>query len=177
MPVDLQPATPVALICAILANSAQTLADARQHLVERFGPLRATSEVYAFDFTSYYEGEMGPGLQKQLVCFAKRIDPFELAAAKAQTIELERAVGATAGGTLHRRTNIDPGLLSIEGLVLATTKYSGHRVCIAPMLYAELTLLYQRGRYQPQAWTYPDYRGDAVLRFLLEARDWLLKTR
>ena len=177
MPVALQPAPPVALVCAVLADSEQTLADSRQRLVERFGPLRSTSEVYAFDFTSYYQGEMGPGLQKQLVCFAERVDPSELAATKAQTIELERAMGAIAGGILHRCANIDPGLLSVEGLVLATTKYSGHRICIAPMLYAELTLLYQRGCYQPLEWTYPDYRGEVVQRFLLAARDWLMKTR
>ena len=74
-----------------------------------------------------------------------------------------------------RRANIDPGLLSIESLVLATTKYAGHRVCIAPQLYAEVTLLYQRGRYRPLEWTYPDYQGDAVQRFLLDVRPWLLE--
>ena len=41
-----------------------------------------------------------------------------------------------------RRANINPDLLSIEGLILTTTKYSSHHIYIASSLYAELTLLY-----------------------------------
>ena len=177
MPIDLQPSTPVALVCAVLADSAETLADAKERLAECFGPLRAASATYDFDFTSYYEAEMGAGLCKQLVCFAERIDPAELTAAKMQTIALEKAMSRAASDGLHRRANIDPGLLSIESLILATTKYSGHRICIAPQLYAEVTLLYQRGRYRPLEWTYPDYRRDAVQCFLLAARTWLMAAR
>ncbi len=173
MPIQLQPSTPVALVCAILADSAQTLAAAKERLAECFGPRRATSAAYDFDFTSYYAAEMGAGLRKQLVCFAEPIDPAELAACKAQTIALEQAMSQGE----HRRANIDPGLLSIESLVLATTKCAGHRICIAPQLYAEVTLLYQRGRYRPLEWTYPDYRSDAVQRFLLDVRSWLLAIR
>ena len=177
MPIDLQPSTPVALVCAILADSADTFADAKIGLIKCFGTPHAASETYDFDFTSYYEAEMGAGLRKQLVCFAERIDPAELAACKRQTIKLEKALGRATGGTLRRRANIDPGLLSIESLVLATTKCAGHRVCIAPQLYAEVTLLYQRGCYQPLEWTYPDYRSDAVQHFLLDMRSWLLRVR
>ena len=177
MPIDLQPSTPVALVCAVLADSAETLAAAKERLAECFGPLREASATYDFDFTSYYEAEMGAGLCKQLVCFAERIDPAELAAAKMQTIALEKAMSRAASDGLYRRANIDPGLLSIEGLILATTKYSGHRICIAPQLYAEVTLLYQRGRYRPLEWTYPDYRRDAVQCFLLAARTWLMAAR
>lgn len=177
MPIDLRPSTPVALVCAILADSADAFADAKIGLIERFGIPHAASETYDFDFTSYYEAEMGTGLRKQLVCFAERIDPVELAACKRQTIELEKTLGRATGGTLRRRANIDPGLLSIESLVLATTKCAGHRVCIAPQLYAEVTMLYQRGCYQPLEWTYPDYQSDAVQRFLLDMRSWLLRVR
>ena len=173
MPIDLQPSAPVALVCAILADSDDTFAAAKIGLIERFGTLFAASETYDFDFTSYYESEMGAGLRKQLVCFAERIDPAELATVKAQTMALERAMSRGQ----CRRANIDPGLLSIESLVLATTKYAGHRVCIAPQLYAEVTLLYQRGRYRSLEWTYPDYQGDAVQRFLLDVRPWLLRVR
>ncbi len=173
MPIDLQPSTPFALVCAVLADSTETLSDAKERLAECFGPLRAASETYDFDFTSYYEAEMGAELRKQLVCFAERIDPAELATVKMQTMALERAM--SRGGC--RRANIDPGLLSIESLVLATTKCAGHRVCIAPQLYAEVTLLYQRGCYQPLEWTYPDYRSDAMQRFLLDMRSWLLRVR
>jgi len=177
MPIALQPATPVALIWALLADSEETIAATREHLVQHFGPLRSASDLYPFDFTTYYAKEMGDSLQKELVCSAERILPSELAAVKMQTIELEKALGRDEGGTVYRRANIDPGLLSIESLALATTKYSGHRICIAPQLYAEITLLYQQGRYRPLEWTYPDYRSEEVQRFLLEVRHWLRETR
>ena len=70
-----------------------------------------------------------------------------------------------------------PACCRLRVLILATTKYSGHRICIAPQLYAEVTLLYQRGRYRPLEWTYPDYRRDAVQCFLLAARTWLMAAR
>ena len=71
-------------------------------LIECFGTLFAASETYDFDFTSYYEAEMGAGLHKQLVCFKQRIDPAELATVKAQTMELERAMSqeGIAGGPI-----------------------------------------------------------------------------
>ncbi|HIL10568.1 MAG TPA: DUF4416 family protein, partial [Candidatus Latescibacteria bacterium] len=54
---------------------------------------------------------------------------------------------------------------------------SGHRICIAPQLYAELTLLYQKGCYQPLPWTYLDYQSETLQHFLLEIRTWLMATR
>ncbi len=177
MPIDLQPPTPVALICAITANSDAINTCSKEALSTRFGPIRAQSAAYPFDFTSYYTEEMGAQLDKQLVCFAERINPCQLPHIKLQIIELEKELGKENAGHIHRRANIDPGLLSIESLVLATTKYSGHRICIAPSLYAETTLLYQKGRYRPLAWTYADYQSDLVQDFLLEMRVWLMSIR
>ena len=65
MPIELQAVTPVALVFAGLADCEQTLATSKEQLAQYFGPLRAASEVYAFDYTSYYQGEMGANLQKQ----------------------------------------------------------------------------------------------------------------
>jgi hypothetical protein len=177
MPIDLQPPTLVALICAITVDSDAICTRTKEALAVRFGPIRAHSAAYPFDFTSYYAEEMGAPLDKQLICFAKRIDPCQLPHIKLQTMELERELGKENAGRIHRRANIDPGLLSIESLVLATSKHSGHRICIAPSLYAETTLLYQKNRYRPQPWTYVDYQSDLVQDFLLEMRTWLMATR
>jgi hypothetical protein len=92
-------------------------------------------------------------------------------------MELERQMGQEKEGEIHRRANIDPGLVSIESLVLATTKYSGHRICIGPSLFAEVTLLYQKGMYRPMEWTYPDYRSREVQDFLQEVRAHLMAKR
>jgi hypothetical protein len=177
MPIALLPAEPVALICAVMADAEPRLTHARDALVEQLGPLYCQSAVYPFAFTSYYEAEMGTGLIKQLLCFGERVDPAELPRIKRWTMELEKRMGREERERILRQVNVDPGLVSIESLVLATTKYSGHRICIAPSLYAEVTLLYQKGRYAPLQWTYQDYQTEAIQQFLLEIRAWLMEGR
>jgi hypothetical protein len=92
-------------------------------------------------------------------------------------MELERTLGREEEGQVRRRANLDPGLVTIESLVLASTKYSGHRICIGPGLYAETTLLFQKGEYRPLEWTYQDFRTREAQDFLLEIRAWLLPRR
>ena len=69
------------------------------------------------------------------------------------------------------------GLVSVESLVLATTKHAGHRIAIGSGIYAEVTLLFERGRYAPLPWTYADYRTEEVQSFLLAIRGELLARR
>ena len=52
MPVSLLPAEPVALICAVMADSETSLVCAREALAERRGPLYCQSLVCPFGFTS-----------------------------------------------------------------------------------------------------------------------------
>jgi len=177
MPVDLLPADADALVCAIMADADAALAAAKDALAARFGPILLQSAVYPFDYTDYYAPEMGDGLSKQLVYFEEPVDPAALPEIKHRTMELEKELGRREEGRILRRANIDPGLVSIESLVLATTKRSGHRVCIAPSLYAEVTLLFQKGRYTPLQWTYPDYRTEAVQVFLQQVRTHLMQQR
>ncbi len=177
MPLELQPPPTVARICAITAVSNEVLDQARADLAALFGPLGPDRVQYAFDQTAYYAGEMGEGLIKELVVFADLADPSVLPRLKQQAMELEKAMADEREGNWDRRANIDPGLVSIESLVLATTKYAGHRIGIAPGLYAETTLLFERGRYAPLPWTYRDYQREDVQGFLLAIRRRLLQHR
>jgi len=65
-----------------------------------------------------------------------------------------------------RRVNLDPGLLSAERLVLATGKNYTHRIYLRDGIYADLTLLYEKGAYRTLPWTYPDYQDPSLLHFL-----------
>ncbi|MBI2502669.1 MAG: DUF4416 family protein [Candidatus Latescibacteria bacterium] len=177
MPIDLRPPPPTVLIAAIMAPDEQVLGQAREALAERIAPIRKVGPVYAFDYSTYYEKEMGAGLLKQLVWFEGLVDPAVLVQVKHQTMELEKELGRREGGEVRRRANLDPGLVTIESLVLASTKYSGHRACIGPGLYAEVTLLFQQGQYRPLEWTYRDFRTEQAQAFLLEVRAWLLPRR
>ena len=177
MPIDTQQPQSMALICALMARDQHLLERARDQLEKQLGPIHQQGPIYNFDYTTYYAAEMGANLIKQLIWFSPLVDPAVLPEAKQQTMEIERKLGEKKGEKLLRRVNIDPGLVSIESLVLASTKYSGHRICIAPSLYAETTLLFRRGRYRPCEWTYLDYQTDTVQDFLQTIRTYLLQKR
>ena len=66
--------------------------------------------------------------------------------------------------------NLDPGLLSLPRFVLATTKESAHRIPLEEGIYAEITLLYEKGSFRPLAWTYPDFRSEGYIVLLNEIR-------
>lgn len=173
MPIDLTPARPVAVICAVTAAGLPMLEEATRLVIERLGPVRHRSPVFPFDFSTYYEDEMGPGLVKQLLCLAEPADPSLLPALKRETMALERKLAREEHGVWQRRANLDPGLVSLDSLVLASTKAAGHRICIDPGLYAEVTLLFRDGAYAPLPWSYRDCQTEAAQRFLLETREWL----
>ena len=178
MPLDLQPSPRAVLICAVLAPSLEIIDEALARLTETLGPVEDRSPPYDFDYTSYYEGEMGAGLIKRLARFERMVPMDHLGQIKRVTMAIEQALAVDDAGDVRRQANIDPGLVSVEGLVLATTKYSGHRICIAPGLYAETTLLFtKQGECAPLQWTYPDYRRADVQDFLLSTRAIVLQQR
>ncbi|MGD8398029.1 MAG: DUF4416 family protein [Anaerolineae bacterium] len=148
---------PVKLVMSLLAGEPGLLAAAREALARHYGPIDFASELLPFDHTDYYAAEFGPGLQRQFVTLECLVAPDDLPAIKLQTNEVERAL---AEGE-RRRVNIDPGYVSLGKLVLATTKNHAHRLYLGRGIYGEATLTYQRGRFRPWPWTYPDYAGDA----------------
>ena len=166
MPLDLCPDEPVAFLCAVTGPGPEATLGALEELATKFGDVRARGPLYDFDMTDYYAAEMGPGLSKTLAWFGPLLAPAQLAARKQATISFERA-RADDG---RRTVNVDPGLLSANSLVLAPTKASGHRICIAPGLWAEVTLRFEKGAYRPQPWTSLDYQREDVGGFLLEVR-------
>ncbi|MBP9560644.1 MAG: DUF4416 family protein, partial [Syntrophorhabdaceae bacterium] len=62
-----------------------------------------------------------------------------------------------------RQVNIDPGYISLENIILATTKNYTHRVYMGSGIYGDLTLIYKKGGYKPLEWTYPDYAGSDIV--------------
>jgi len=122
-------------------------------LEKQLGPIDYVSRWLSFDYTDYYETEMGQPLFRRLCSFHQLIAQEQLPQIKLFTNELERE-WAQAG---RRRINLDPGYLLPSRFVLATGKNFAHRIYIGQSIYADLTLLYEKGRFQTLPWTYPDY--------------------
>ncbi len=170
-----KPPKPVKLITGILAADAPCLAAAADLLAEVLGRIDLISETWPFDQTSYYKPQTGPDILRQFVSFEDLIDPGELATIKHTTNKLEQHLAASLGRPVPRPVNLDPGIIEPSKLVLATTKNYSHRVYIGDRMYAEVTLIYDKGAWQPFDYTYPDYRQQSYFDFFCRVRSRLLE--
>jgi hypothetical protein len=159
---------PVKLFIGMLAARAETFEAAQATLELEFGPVDTAGEIIPFDFTDYYEAEMGPNLLRKFIAFEKLIDPGELASAKLFTNALEDTISERAD---KRVVNLDPGYLTPAKLVLASTKDYSHRLYLADGIFAEVTMHYSGGRFNAWPWTYPDYQSEAYLEFFESLRN------
>jgi hypothetical protein len=135
-------------------------------LADRVGPVDMVSAWMPFDYTRYYEDEMGGPLYRRMLAFAGLIEQDGLAGIKLITNQLEREY--TKGD--RRGINIDPGYLTPERLVLATGKNFTHRIYLKEGIFADLTLIYTKGDFQTLPWTYPDYADARMIRWLQQVR-------
>jgi hypothetical protein len=169
---DPRPQPPVLLVVAAFSRHETAIAWGRQRLIEEFGPIGLTSAPFVFDQTSYYEATMGPELRKQFFAFQNLVAPESLPATKLRTNALELELADQRVYAEPRPLNLDPGYLSLGKFLLATTKDQSHRIYLRDGIFAEVTLRYQAGAYEPWPWTYADYRQECVRAFLQEARDY-----
>ncbi|MDI6759492.1 MAG: DUF4416 family protein [Candidatus Brocadiaceae bacterium] len=186
------PPTQVNLIIGMLSNVTGLFETAGNRLEEKFGPIELRSPILPFNYTDYYEKEIGRDIKRQFLSFQKLIDPGALADIKLFTNKLEescrdkalalskeagpgRLLDARSASGGYRPINIDPGYLASSKLVLASTKDYSHRIYLKKGIYAEVTLRYAKGAFEPLPWTYPDYRSKEYIDFFTETRTLYMK--
>jgi hypothetical protein len=162
-PIDPQPAK---LVVGLIVRHSALLDDISRMLKSAFGEIDMVSPWFAFDFTEYYHSEMGSPLYRRLLAFRKLVEQEDLAGIKHKTNEMEHRFSKDN----KRQVNLDPGVLLHERFVLATGKNYSHRIYIGQRIYADLTLIFQKGGYQVLPWTYPDYAAESMRAFLLKVR-------
>ena len=161
----------VKLICGMISADPGLFDRARELLREVFGATDVESETMDFDFTHYYDAEMGSPLYRRFVAFAEPVKPDVLAGAKRATNEIESRLAGACGGRARRPVNLDVGYVGTSKLVLASMKDFAHRVYLGGGVYAEVTLLYRSGRWERLGWTFPDYASPRYHGFLTAARE------
>lgn len=164
---------PGSIIVGIITQYLDILPSVEAVLVKEFGPIEYKSPVIDFDFTDYYEVEMGKNLLRLWLSFANLVTPDKLLEIKLKTQEIEKKFLDTNG---RRKVNLDPGVLTLCSLCLATAKNYYHRIYLGKGIYAEVTLVYRQGNFVTLDWTYPDYRTSTALNFFKQVRDSLLHT-
>ncbi len=167
---DLHQPAPVLLLLAAFSRHDAALDWARAQAVAAWGPVALESPRFEFTETAYYEPTMGAGLKKCFWAFETLLDPARLPAIKRQTNDWEAEYTERAEHGEPRPLNLDPGYLTLAKLVLASTKDHAHRIYLAEGIFAEVTLFYRHGHWQPHEWTFPDYRRADYHQFFLQAR-------
>ena len=113
---------------------------------------------------------MGKDLKKVFVVFYGFYDPGCLADSKIRTTAME---GEFSEG--NRKVNLDPGYITAAKLVLATAKDFAHRIYLGRGIYGDVQYRFRQGKFEPSAWTYPDYQTDLAVAFFAEVRQNFLK--
>lgn len=160
------PPAPAKLLLSVITADKALMPALMARLTLQWGPVDQQSPWYNFDFTDYYQREMGAPLFRQMLSFNQLIAQEQLAAIKVATNALEADFSLQG----RRRLNLDPGYLLRERLVLATGKNFTHRIYLQQGIYADLTLIYQKGAFRSLPWTYPDYASPPLLDFLVQVR-------
>ncbi len=163
-PVKPQPAK---LVVGFFTGDKQLLNQIFNALIADFGSVDMVSPWLAFDYTRYYEAEMGCPLFRRMIAFKDLIKQDDLARIKIITNTIEKKFSQDNS----RRVNLDPGYMLGERFVLATGKNYTHRIYLGLKIYADLTLIYQKGAFQTLPWTYPDYAAPDMLLFLNQVRN------
>jgi Domain of unknown function (DUF4416) len=146
----------VKLIVGLLSGDVAILEKTAEKLARRFGPCDYASELIDFTETRYYDEELGRGIKRRFLGFARARSPERLHHVKLWTNKLEHKLSRKG----RRTVNIDPGYLTLSKLVLFTTKDYAHRIYLGRGVFAETTLAFRNGDFEPFPWTYPDYRTD-----------------
>lgn len=150
------------LMMSLISGEDNFMKNAMGDLKVIYGEVDFLTDLLPFDFTRYYDKEMGFPLYRRFIAFKELVPQEALADIKVQTNGIERRFSRDG----CRRVNIDPGILSTENLVLATTKGCAHRPYLRDGIYADLTLIFRNRSFRALEWTYLDYRQGEVIELM-----------
>ncbi|WP_045220588.1 DUF4416 family protein [Desulfonatronum thioautotrophicum] len=150
---------PALVVMSLFSARWEDFWPALQCRLEAFlGPLEMVGKPVPFDVTTYYQEEFGAPLERRLLGFAQVVPQDRLRKIKLWAHGLEQEHVRSG----KRLFNLDPGLLTQERFVLATGKNFTHRIYLGHGVFADLTLIFQAGRWRCLPWTFRDYADPAL---------------
>ena len=160
---------PVKLFVGVLVSDPKLILNVETRLISAYGPVDHRSSVVPFDFTNYYEPEMGRAIERVFFSFERVIEADQLPEIKRQTNKIEEEMMPLLE-TVKRPVNLDPGYLEQAKVILASTKNFYHRIYLGKGIFGEITMQFKDGEYHFFPWTYPDYQSKEYQDFFLKLR-------
>lgn len=151
----------------IIYSDSKKMEETKLWIDRNIGHIFHETEHIPFDFTDYYNEEMGENLKRFWIGTERIIYENELVQIKKSTIEFEKQISVEG----NRKVNIDPGGIGISRVILVTTKNYSHRIYLGNGIYGEITLIYKKKKFQELPWTYPDYKTQTFIDFALKIRN------
>lgn len=133
-----------------------------------------TLEIPCADTHTYRE-EMGENLMRRFYSFERRVDRDALVDLKAICHKIEPQFADTVDGFHFRTVNIDPGILSLENVMMASHRGYNHQIYLRNGVYAEVALIFAGGALRKLPWTNPDFCDDEAISFFERTHQNLLK--
>jgi hypothetical protein len=164
---------PVKLFIGVLVSNSKFIPQVEERLIGAFGAIDHQSGVIPFDFTNYYEAEMGDIIDRVFFSFERLIEADQLPEIKRQTNQFEEELAPllrTPSTTVKRPVNLDPGYIEQAKVILASTKNFYHRIYLGHGIFGEVTMHFRNNTYQFFPWTYPDYQSKDYQEFFLRMR-------
>ncbi|MDR3281556.1 MAG: DUF4416 family protein [Endomicrobium sp.] len=163
----------VKLFCGIIFSSFKKKVKQKSLsiLEYNFGKIDLLSSVIPFNFSNYYNSEIGDDLRRFWISFEKLVFTSDLVETKIFTNYVENSFLTNN----KRLINIDPGYVTPANVILATTKDFSHRIYLSNGIYGEVTVIYKNGRFIKLPWSYTDYLSESAIDFFLRVRENLVK--
>jgi hypothetical protein len=165
---------PAKLIISMITSDKSLFVLYKEVLIKKFGEVDMESNAQPFNFTDYYEEEFGQNLMQGLFSFSTLIRQDELVEIKIITNEIENSnidKNIKKDKTHHKRKiNLDPGYITLNKYILASTKDGPSRIYLNQGIYAEITLRFISKSFVPCEYTYPNYKTNEYIYFLNSVR-------
>ena len=140
-------------ILGVIASNKDVLGDVLRDVEQFFGAPDIVGEWRNFDHTTYYDDEMGADLKRCFVSFERLMPPESSNEYKGWTAEIEDRYRSDG----NRTVNLDAGYIDANKVVLMSAKHGGNKIPVAPDVWADFLLWYNKG-WVAQPWAFPDFR-------------------
>lgn len=167
---ELKPATDALLFLSVLFNHKKCNLN---KIIKVLGDAYADPITFEHDYfpmQEYYSKEMGNELSRVFLFYPRPISRDGLVEIKKHCDALERRFSDAK----ERVFNLDPGLITLDQVVLSSGKPYSHRIYLSDGVYAELTYQYKGKSYHHLEWTYPDYQHPQIIQKFNWFRTFLL---
>jgi hypothetical protein len=166
---SIHPLYPVKLFTGVLLSEPTLAGEVEARLQSLYGAVDHRSPIIRFDFTNYYQPQMGDQIDRVFFSFERLIEPDQLPHIKRETNGIEEQMSPLVT-TVKRPVNLDPGYVEQAKVILASTKNFYHRIYLGGGIFAEVTMHFKNNVYQFFPWTYPDYQSREYQEFFLKIR-------